>query len=302
MKFTKLLVLSALCLLGQGVNAADFIDRTAPKAPTTTTVDVSAIDLTQPDEFVVGNYYVIYNVGAHQFFTEGNSWGTQASLGDGANLSYFSLPDGKTLEDATLIFNDYSKAKSAWKQVFFDSNTAMFVDRGSQANFYWQVVPVEGKEKTYRLQASPSNPSLNPSNNPGFVGVAVDAASGAALSPFLSEGWIDWQFFGIAEWNEYGPLKAAYDKSQELKAAIVKAEKAGINVDQWVNVYNNIDATAADMEAAIAAVIEAQKNDLNGATGLNPKDASVMMVERHCIRCWWYYLDQCRVVSGSKGC
>jgi hypothetical protein len=278
MKFTKLLVLSALWLVGLSVSAADFVERTAPKAPTSTTVDVSSINLEQPDEFVVGNYYAIYNVGAKEFFTEGNSWGTQASLGAGANLSYFSLPDGKTLEDATLIFNDYSKKVGAWKQVFFDSNTAMFVDRGSQANFYWQVVPVEGQPKTYRLQASPSNPTLNPTNNPGFVGVAADAAAGAALSPFLSEGWIDWQFFGIAEWNDYGPLKAAYDKSQELKAAIVKAEKAGIAVDKWVTVYNNLSATVAELETAIAEVIEAQKNDLNGATGLNPKDATVMMV------------------------
>ena len=242
MKFTKLLVMSALWLIGLNANAVDLIERTAPEAPSSALVNVDEIEKT-PAEFVVGNYYVIFNKGAQQFFTEGNAWGTQASLGNGASLARFTLPSGKTLEDATLIFNDFSPVKNAWKQVFFDSATAMFVDRDSQANYFWQVVPVEGQEKTYRLQASPSNPTLNPTNNPGFVGVAADAAADAALSPFLAEGWIDWEFYSVPEWNAYGVLKDVYDASEALKAAIEKGEEAGVDVAAAVAVYNNMEST-----------------------------------------------------------
>ncbi|MBR1932152.1 MAG: hypothetical protein IJ841_00475 [Prevotella sp.] len=271
MKFTKLLVMSALWLVGLSANAADLIERTAPEAPSPT-VDVSTIERT-PAQFVVGNYYVLFNKGAQQFFTEGNSWGTQASLGDGANLARFTVPDGKTLEDAALLFNDFSPVKNSWKLVFFDSATAMFVDRGTQPDYFWQVVPGDGAN-TYRLQASPANPSLNPTNNPGFVGTAVDAAAGSALSPFLEEGWIDWEFYSVPEWNAYGPLKDIYDQSVKLKAAIESAEAAGLDVAKWVAVYNNLDATLEQINAAIDEINEAKANNLQNATGHNPQDAS----------------------------
>ena len=274
MKFTKLLALSALWLLGLGANAAELIERTAPEAPSPQ-VETASLDLDNPAEFVLGNYYVLYNVGAKQFFTEGNSWGTQMSLGDGANLSYFSLPAGKTIEDAALLFNNYSAAKSSWKLAFFDTATAMFVDLGSQANFYWQVIPVEGKEKTYHLQASPLNPNYNPTNNAGFVGAKKDAAAGSALEPFLDEEqWIDWQFISVPEWDAYGPEKALYDKSQELKSLIEKAEDAGIDVNAAVEVYNNINSTIEQMEAVIAVLDDALKNNIANATGQHPQDAS----------------------------
>lgn len=275
MKFSKLLVLSVLSLFGLGAQAVELIERTAPEAPATTTVDVASLDKT-PATFVVGNYYVIFNKGAQQYFGEGNAWGTQASLSDTPNLARFTLPAGKTLEDATLLFNDYSAAKGAWKLVFFDSATAMFVDRGSQANYYWQIVE-GGEPNTYRLQASPSNPTLNPTNNPGFVGVAEAAAAGSALSPFLASGWIDWEFYTVPEWNEYGVAKDIFDKSQELKLVIEAAEAEGVDVTAAANVYNNLESTLDQMVQAVNDLEFARKNSLNGATADSPKSATAFI-------------------------
>ena len=275
MKFSKLLVLSVLSLFGLGAQAVELIERTAPEAPATTTVDVASLDKT-PATFVVGNYYVIFNKGAQQYFGEGNAWGTQASLSDTPNLARFTLPAGKTLEDATLLFNDYSAAKGAWKLVFFDSATAMFVDRGSQANYYWQIVE-GGEPNTYRLQASPSNPTLNPTNNPGFVGVAEAAAAGSALSPFLASGWIDWEFYTVPEWNEYGVAKDIFDKSQELKLVIEAAEAEGVDVTAAANVYNNVESTLDQMVQAVNDLEFARKNSLNGATADSPKSATAFI-------------------------
>ncbi|MBR4565757.1 MAG: hypothetical protein IKO17_02285, partial [Prevotella sp.] len=261
-----------LSLFAMSAMAADLITRTAPEAPSAL-VNVDEVERT-PAEFVAGNYYVLFNKGAQQFFTEGNSWGTQASLGDGASLARFTLPDGKTPEDATLIFNNFSPSRNSWKQVFFDSSTTLWVDRSRQEDYFWQVVPVEGEENTYRLQASPSNPTLNPANNPGFVGVAEYADGGIALSPFLEEGWIDWEFYSIPEWCIYGPLKDAYDASVTLKTAIEKAEAAGIDVAAAVAVYNNEESTAVQINEAVATLMQAMESNIANATGQFPQDAS----------------------------
>lgn len=272
MKFSKLLVLSVLSLFGLSAQAAvELIERTAPEAPSPT-VNLESLEKT-PATFVVGNYYVLFNKGAQQYFTEGNSWGTQASLGDTPNLARFTIPEGKTLEDATLLFNNYSGAKSSWKLVFFDSATAMFVDRGSQANYYWQIVE-GGEPNTYRLQSSPSNPTLNPTNNPGFVGVAEAAAAGSALSPFLASGWIDWEFYTVPEWNEYGVAKDIFDKSQELKLVIEAAEAEGVDVTSAAAVYNDMESTLDRIVTAINDLDNDRKNSLNGATADNPKSAT----------------------------
>ena len=60
MKFSKLLVMSALWLVGFNANAADLIERTKP-----TMADVPEV----PVEFQVGETYLLYNVTAEKFFT-----------------------------------------------------------------------------------------------------------------------------------------------------------------------------------------------------------------------------------------
>ena len=79
MKFSKLLVLSALWLAGLGANAANLNERVAPETPDFTYFDdVELINKTAVD-FVVGDCYVLYNKGAEKYYFEGNAWGTQAT-------------------------------------------------------------------------------------------------------------------------------------------------------------------------------------------------------------------------------
>lgn len=280
MKISKLLVLSALWLFGLGASA-QYEQREEPTSPVTkyTADDVAALDKT-PQEFVVGDYYVLYNKDAGKYFTEGNAWGTQASAGATPLLVRFTLPDGKKLEDAALLFNDYAVSKDSWKLVFFDSETAMFVDRGSQANYFWQVVPAG--DKTYRLQASPANPSLNPTNNKGYVGIAANATGDTpALSPFLTTGKIDWQFFAAPGWKEYLAAKEVYDKSEELRRAIDQAADADIDANVIANaidVYENLESTIEQMEAQIQAIM-AEINGVigEGASASNPVDVTALL-------------------------
>ena len=281
MKISKLLVLSALTFMGLSANAANLVERTEPLEPDFgpggLTVDNFAATAA---DFVIGDCYVLYNVGSQAFFGEGNAWGTQASISTETPLMVrFTVPAGMTLEDNALLFNDYANSKTAWKLVFFDSATSMFVDLGSQANYYWQVVAAG--DKTYRLQASPKNPTYTPENNPGFVGLDVtENPDNTALSPFLDEAdghYIDWQFFAVPEWTTYYNEKDAYDVAMKLKAQIEVCEAAGLDVSAAVAVYNNLNATAAELNAAIEALKEALAGTIIGGTADNPTDATALI-------------------------
>lgn len=282
MKFSKLLVLSALSLFGLGANAANLIERTEPLEPDFGPGQLAVDNFeATPVDFVVGDCYVIYNVGSQGYFSEGNAWGTQASISmETPLLARFTLPDGKTLEDAALLFNDYPNTKNTWKLAFFDTATQMYVDRGSQPNIYWQVVAGNG-DKTYRLQASAYNPNYNPSAYPGFVGLDVtEDEFNTALHPFLLEGeghYIDWQFFAVPEWTNYFKEKDLYDVAMKLKDQIEAAEAMGINVSAAEAVFNNLNSTIAELQAAIDALKEAMAGGISSGTPDNPSDATVLI-------------------------
>ena len=184
MKFTKLLVLGALLLVGSGVANAEVKDgvRVQPQPAKTQGFAVSE---------TTDTYYYLYNVKGQRFFTEGNAWGTQASVGYTGLKVAFTVDKEFT---SVYLFNDYSLAKNSWKLVFFDSKTAMYVDRGSQANYRWSVVQGEG---TFRLQAANAdngNPGWTTDgvNDPAFEEgkfVGWDASSNSTvLNPYLEEG------------------------------------------------------------------------------------------------------------------
>ena len=273
MKLSRLMVLSALWLTGLGANAADLIERVAPEAPATIPSFVDGLSLDQvaksPATFQVGKNYVLYNVGEQTYFSQGCAWATQACASATVPIVVnFYLPEGKTLADATLLMRDYNLYTNAWNNVFFDSETAMFTDRGSQANIYFQVI--DQGANTYRIQASEANPSLKPSAYAGFVGRdlavtysgdnngrTVAATDAQPLSPFLDESeghYIDWQFFELPElsdWEDYFQALDIFNKSEELKKVIGDAEAAGVDVTAAVAVYNDLISTVAQMQAAI---------------------------------------------------
>ncbi len=87
-------------------------------------------EITTITDFVVGDTMYLYNVDAKLFFTEGNAWGTQTSLGDeGLKVivtEYVPVDDqgnpAGEWDGKTYLINDYSITKSGWKQVFTDTD------------------------------------------------------------------------------------------------------------------------------------------------------------------------------------
>ena len=170
-------------LLGAVANVQRMND--AQQAPTATS------------EFVAGKIFQLYNVGAGMYYCAGNSYGTQASVGE--SPMYVRLNQYGNLEDTYVLFNLFD---GYWQQSFFDSDVAMFVDRRNQVNFGWNIVKVGDY---YRLQATANinvNPDYNTTAYPNtYVGLDVsENAENTALSPFLAEGdghYIDWMLVEI---------------------------------------------------------------------------------------------------------
>ena len=293
MKFSKLLGLSALWLAGLGANAANLNERVAPETPDFTYFDdVELINKTAAD-FVVGDCYVLYNKGAEKYYFEGNAWGTQATGSiDQAMIVRFVMPSGKSLDDKQLYLrNNVPNKGEQWMTAFVtfdgkvtgvygDGTPALFVDNSDgTAALMW----VEGVgDKTYRISISESNSNAQPEgcfmgidpNGPGVEGGEDGTCIMPKLSPDIEGVCLDWEFYPVPEWTSYFKEKDIYDKSEELRKQIEAAESAGINVDDAVAVYNDLNSTIAQMQAAIEALQAAMAGGLSGATPDNPVDAT----------------------------
>jgi len=281
MKLSKLFVLGAMGLASLTASAADLIERTMPAPPG----DFAA----NPVAFEADKHYVLYNTGANQFFSQGGAWGTKASScpeQEYANVMYFAkytindVWDGKTY-----IFKIYSTVRSAtfgWHECFFDSETAMFVDRNSQENLYWEIE--DQGSNVYRLKAADANPSIH--SDGLYVGCPSDAVADDAnvdtnrdygtvlpMHPKTTEN-IDWVFYSADGWDK---AMAIYNKAEELKSTIVLAEQAGVDVSSASAIYNDESSTLEQITAAIEALGTAMA-ELSGITitgsASNPGDAT----------------------------
>ena len=168
MKISKLLVLSALCLFGINVQAADLIERTEPLV-----VDVVPTAVA----FEADHQYLLYNTGAGYFFSQGNAWGTKASGNPNQEaalrVNFVKNVVNGEWDGKTYIFKIYSSIRSttySWHECFFDSETTMFVDRGSQTNLYWEVI--DKGNNTYWLGAAAANPSIHSGDS--LYGIVLD--------------------------------------------------------------------------------------------------------------------------------
>lgn len=242
MRITKLLILSAFVLVCTNATAT-IVDgvRQKPEAQRTGfTTDVEAY---------------LYNVGAGLFFTEGNSWGTQASVGETGLLVKFTSAG----TNGVYLLNDYSIVKGGWKLAFFDNEDQMFVDRNNQPDYYWEVE--ENSDGTFRLFASSKNTYVTAGPNGGYNGFYVglnvaENASNTALSPLLlpDDGhYIDWVLITKDALDAVKDDIEIYNKAQELKTWIDKIKAQNGDASSLETIYLNEASTMTELEAAIAS-------------------------------------------------
>lgn len=224
-------------------------------------------------------FYYLYNKDAQAFFTEGNAWGTQASIGAPALKIFFSQYlvnnawDGKTY-----LINDYSLAKKAWNKLFIDSETSMFVDLGSQKNYMWEIA--DQGENVYRIVGADVNPEFKKSSYEScymgydqYAGVSITGA----LTPFLNvddvvdghKYCVDWQLVVPDDYNAISTQLLNYYSATALKTAIDSASvhNTDINLAGINAVYDNSTSTKVELDSV--------KNSLNSAITLSLYIASI---------------------------
>ena len=293
MKISRLLVLSALWLVGLGASAADLIERTAPEEPSWD-VDIASLDMT-PQDFVVGNVYALYNVGTQMYYYRGNAWDSQATgSAEKALPVRFVLPNGKTLEDKALYIRDYFDRDNParWRTAFIttgdgqvngvygEGTAALFTDNNDgTAALMWIEASTAGN-KLYNISISELNTAAQPDGL--FLGIDPEGPGvgsgepGTAIMPKVDVN-IDWQLIALPEMTEYFKAYDTYEKSLELKSMIEKAEEAGIDVSAAVSVYNNEASTVEQMQAAIEALQQAMAGGIGNGTAESPTDATSLI-------------------------
>ena len=250
MKKIKLFLAAIAAMVGLGVNAQDW---TSPGS--------------DPESDQV---YYIYNVSVGQFLTGANSWGTQASVTNGAADFKVKVQSGtwtvggKELTGWEIINQGDKNGGHNGKLVFRDSEQSGFVDKGTQdRGFVWTFTKVNG---VYRLQTADGDPAY-PAASVQYAG--CNAAGGAIdFANNSSSTNIDWLFLTA----DQAAATNLADRAK-LYVALMKAYAAGADVATQAAVYEDEEATAEDMQAAVTALNAARyAAHLAKASDSDPRD------------------------------
>ncbi|MBR4897683.1 MAG: hypothetical protein IKZ48_02690 [Prevotella sp.] len=226
-------------------------------------------------DYATGQECYLYNVGAARFYTEGNSYGTQASIGE-TGLKVKFVQNGSAVK-----ITNYSEAKKAWRTMFVTTNGAMYVDAESATECNWQIV--RGADKTFKLMMSAPNESYNQENYPGaMMGLDLfeyDLQTRLAALLFTDEEpgeglyQTDWAVVSTADYNTYQTAVATYKTALQLKALIEEAKAAGIDVTTEQAVYENTASTQEQLTAAIVSITNKMiEDELKDASRDHPLD------------------------------
>lgn len=242
--------------------------------------------------------YYLYNKEAKAFLTQGNAWGTQASIANKGLkflVSKYIPTDeaGEALEwdGKTVLLTDYCESKSNWYLMFIDSETASFVDRGSQANYFWEIE--NAGNGVYRILGADLNPDYNSAayGNGGraYFGMSYySTEETTAITPLIDiaedqTAQIDWQFVTEEDYAAYLEGIEVYEAAEALLKKIeqVKAnpDYASISTAEAEAIYANTSSTLEALKTAERKLGAAIKNiEFGGATEENPMDATKFLV------------------------
>ena len=226
-------------------------------------------------DFVAGQECYLYNVGAARFYTEGNSYGTQASIGE-TGLKVKFVQNGSAVK-----ITNYSEAKKAWRTMFVTTSGAMYVDGDGSGDCNWSLIP--GADKTFKLMISSPNSTYNQENYPGaMMGLDLfeyDLQTRLAALLFTDEEpgegiyLTDWAVVSTADYDSYQTAVATYKTALQLKNLIDEAQAAGIDIAAEQTVYENTASTQEELTAAIVSIANKMiEDELKGASRENPLD------------------------------
>lgn len=234
-------------------------------------------------EFVTGQDLYLYNVGTERFYTEGNAWGTQGSIGDeGLRCRFVKRTDN------VVSITNLSKAKGSWLTAYVTTNGAVFVDgTTSSPNIYWRVAAQT--DKTFRLYLSQPNTTYNEMNYPDAM-LGVDLFEDTTRSTLASllmdaeepgEGiyQTEWAVALPAAYETYRTELKTWKAALRLKELLDEAAAKDMDVASETDVYNNTESTLEQLQTAINHVTKMLAEDyVKDASADNPIDVTSLFV------------------------
>lgn len=206
--------------------------------------------------------YYLYNKDANAFYTEGNNYGTRASLDvhglKVAIVKYIEKDEigfNKDWDGKSVYIKNYSIVKGIWDQLFVNENVEPYVDCSGRGNNIWSLIPVA--EGVYNLAISDLNPinsKVNPSS--AFLGLsaAAQSANSTAMTATNAAGtgaMIDWVFVPEKNYKDYSYQYDCYLASLKLKEALDYSQNLeGIDVRVPEAIYLDNTASLQDIEMA----------------------------------------------------
>ena len=256
MKFKKLLVLSALSLMGMNAWAD------VPDGVWSIPDPSASLEFTEFNVDDVGTHVYFYNPVAKMFFASGNDWNTRASI---ASFGYEMWCEPSTEADAPEgsyeLWDDcqHPNRVLGYKNMFTDDGGSTWVDHADQGNYSWTVTKVGD---AYRFQ----NVALiadKPEFDGKYMGWKGDYSDTRLYMLAEGEGAIDWKavsydsyqaFISSDSYAAYQNGVDCYGVAVSLKAALEEAEGLGANIAAQLAVYTNTASTKDQLQKALDAI------------------------------------------------
>ena len=235
-----------------------------------------------------GDTLYLYNVGAGQFFAQGNDWGTRASVSyDSGNKVVFSVEEGVDPSEGIYIFGDVLTNGNVNSLDCSDFGGIWVDGAGRAGDGMWTYK----KEGDYYTIANTNVPTGNFGIAQIFEGLEgntrcwiydasqtykYDENGEEVTAPkFSGEFWDKWIFVAAADYEAVLTAHQNYGAAMALKAALdkAKADYPAADFSSVEAVYNNTASVKKELQEAqaqIEPIIAAYKASL--ASFDNPAD------------------------------
>lgn len=277
----KRLLFSAILAAGIGATEAQAQKVEAPAFPDPVQLKLDGTDTVY-----------IKNVKAEKWLVNSNAYGTQTSLGD-KGMAIAIVPNKtKDVPNGTFtLFNnsaDDTYGRKIFTNSFDDNGGNSYVDYKNQAIELcnWEIWTKDGS-KRFELQADTianlkkstnTRAGWNP-NDTGLDGKGEDAVD-QLFRPALNMQAEGASEYGV-EWEAY-PVTYFY-RLDKLMPAINDAIDEGLNIPKAIAVYNDANASYADLKNAMKYINDVRRNvTLGTATAESPVSLNEFITNANC--------------------
>lgn len=257
----------------------------------------------------------IYNTESKLFLTEGNDWGTHASVGaDGLPFMLEkSLYLNGNWDGVSYTIKDKSVVKGGWYNMFIQDSGDIYMDYAESGDINFTFT--DKGDGTYTIGVSEMNSVMNSSYREGYVmghytlyvnqRDKVETGTGVLFySPdFFEPGEFNtsWAFVGEEQYKAYELQLTTYRKALEFGELIEKARAIGVDVTAAEAVYNNTSSTLEQIEAAMtqleADIVTFYEEHV---TPSNPLDMSERLANTTCDAIGgWINETNCTLTTGT---